>query len=64
MKPQKDPPEQAAEAATELGSDWPSVPRPRHVRHVRRSPSLWPVIAYLILLPAAIVGFNWLLRWL
>ena len=61
MTPQQDPLEQAAEATTELGSEWPSVPRPRHER---RSPSLWPVIAYLILLPAAIVGFNWLLRWL
>jgi hypothetical protein len=54
--------EQAAEAATEIGTD--SAPRIPRVRHVRRSPSLWPVIAYLILLPAAIVGFNWLLRWL
>jgi hypothetical protein len=29
---EKHKPAQAAQAATELGVDWPSVPRPRHKR--------------------------------
>jgi hypothetical protein len=46
----------AAESATEIGADVPPrIPR------ARRSVSLWPVVVYLVLVPAVILLFNWLL---